>query len=139
MSFKEKSAWIMAVIAAVVYFIYLSSVLGRADGMPLTEVAYVATLLWTIGLMIVASIVMHIMVAIAAPAEADKQDQRDKEIHRYGEYIGQWLVVAGALAAMLMSLAEIQHFWIANTIYLAFVLSTLIGSGAKIVAYRRGF
>ena len=56
MSFKEKSAWIMAVIAAVVYFIYLGSLLGRADSMPLTEVDYVSTLLWTIGLMIVAAV-----------------------------------------------------------------------------------
>ncbi len=38
-----------------------------------------------------------------------------------------------------MSMAELNHFWIANVIYLAFVLSTLLGSAAKIAAYRRGF
>ena len=67
------------------------------------------------------------------------EDQRDQEIHQYGEYIGQWMVVAGAMAAMLMSLLEIEHFWIANAVYLAFVLSSVIGSAMKIVAYRRGF
>jgi hypothetical protein len=42
-------------------------------------------------------------------------------------------------AALAMSLAELDHFWIANVIYLAFVLSAIIGSVAKIFAYRRGF
>jgi hypothetical protein len=30
-------------------------------------------------------------------------------------------------------------FWIANVVYLAFVLSASPGSIAKIIAYRRGF
>ena len=38
-----------------------------------------------------------------------------------------------------MAMAEADHFWIANVIYLAFVLSAILGSIAKIVAYRRGF
>ena len=41
-------------------------------------------------------------------------------------------------APLILAAAEADHFWIANTIYLAFVLSTVTGSVAKIVAYRRG-
>ena len=36
-------------------------------------------------------------------------------------------------------MAEVGHFWIANAVYLCFVLSAVLGSVAKIVAYRRGF
>ena len=118
---------------------YLVTILGRAQGIPLTEVPYVGAMLWTIGAAIVASIVGRIVVAIAWPKEADKKDQRDKEIHRFGEYVGQSFVVIGAVAALLLSMAEVDHFWIANAVYLAFVLSALLGSTAKIVAYRRGF
>jgi cell division protein FtsW (lipid II flippase) len=96
-------------------------------------------MLWTIGAAIAASIVGHIVVAIAWPKDADKKDQRDKEINRFGDYIGQSFVVIGAVAALVLSMAEVDHFWIANVIYLAFVLSALLGSTAKIVAYRRGF
>ena len=39
----------------------------------------------------------------------------------------------------VMAMAELDYFWIANLIYLAFVLSAILGSVAKIVAYRRGF
>jgi cell division protein FtsW (lipid II flippase) len=98
-----------------------------------------STMLWTIGAAIIASIVLNIAIAIASPKEAGKKDQRDRQINRFGEYIGQSFVVAGGVTALLLTLAEADYFWIANAIYLGFVLSALLGSTAKIVAYRRGF
>ena len=77
-------------------------------------------------------------MGIFSPREAGKKDQRDREIYRFGEYIGQSFVVIGGVAALLMAMAEWDHFWIANVIYLAFVLSAILGSVAKIVAYRPG-
>jgi hypothetical protein len=70
---------------------------------------------------------------------AGKKDQRDREIYRFGEYIGQSFVVIGGVTALLMAMAEWDHFWIANVIYLTFVLSAILGSVTKIIAYRRGF
>jgi hypothetical protein len=35
-------------------------------------------------------------------------------------------------------MAEFDYFWIANTIFLVFVLSAITSSIVKIVAYRRG-
>lgn len=78
-------------------------------------------------------------ISIFSPREAGKKDQRDREIYRFGEYAGQSFVVIGGIAALLMAMAEVPHFWIANVIYLAFVLSAMLGSVAKIVAYRKGF
>ncbi|MGN9838555.1 hypothetical protein ACTMTI_10595 [Nonomuraea sp. H19] len=135
---EEKRAWIMVVVSLCAYGTYLAIVLGSAGGGPLTEVPYVAPLLWSIGGAIVASIVLHIAVSMAAPRDIGKKDQRDREIHRYGEYTGQWFLVLGGVAALVMAMAELDHFWIANVIYLAFVLSAVLGSVLKIVAYRRG-
>lgn len=139
MSFEEKSAWVMGVTAVGGYAAYLIIVLGMAASMPLTDVPYVAPLLWTVGAAIVASIALHAVIGIGSPKEAGKKDQRDREIYRFGEYIGQSFVVIGGVAALLMALAEMDYFWIANVIYLAFVLSAILGSVAKIIAYRRGF
>jgi cell division protein FtsW (lipid II flippase) len=139
MTFEEKGAWIMAAVAPITYVAYLAIILGRADTTPLAEVSYVSTMLWTIGVAIAASILLTIGVAIASPKDADKKDQRDREINRFGEYIGQSFVVIGGVAALIMAMAELDHFWIANVIYLTFVLSGIVGSVAKIVAYRRGF
>lgn len=139
MAFEEKRAWMMAVVAVVGYATYAAVVLGRADGRPLADVPYAGALLWTIAGAIAASIVAHIVISIVSPEGANQSDQRDREIHRTGEHIGQSFVVVGAVAALGMALARWDHFWIANVVYLCFVLSAVVGSTAKIVAYRRGF
>ncbi|MFI6587830.1 hypothetical protein [Embleya sp. NPDC050493] len=139
MAFEEKRAWIMAVVTVCAYATYLAVVVGRAGNAPLAEVSYASTLVWTIGAAILAAIVLHIVVSIVSPEGANRKDRRDREIGRFAEFVGQSLVVVGAVAALAMALAEFDHFWIANTIYLAFVLSAILGSGTRIVAYRRGF
>lgn len=139
MSFEEKRAWIMAVVTVGAYAIYVNIILGRAGSGPITEVPYIPTLLWSIGGAIAATIVLHIVFAVVSPRDADRKDQRDREINRFGEYLGNSFVMIGGVAALVMSMAEMNHFWIANAIYLAFVLSAILGSAAKIFAYRRGF
>ena len=46
--------------------------------------------------------------------------------------------VAGAAAALVMAMAKVDYFWIANVIYLGFVLWAVAGSVLKLLAYRRG-
>jgi len=136
---EEKRAWITAVVTICAYVAYLIVVLGRAGSGPLVDVPYVATLLWTIGAAIAATIVLNIAVTIASPRDDDRKDQRDREIGRFSDHIGQSFVVIGGVAALVMAMAELDHFWIANTVYLAFVCASLLGSIAKIAAYRWGF
>ncbi|MER5650246.1 hypothetical protein [Streptosporangium sp. NPDC002524] len=138
MTLEEKRAWVMIVASVGGYAIYVAVVLGRAGGGPLADVAYVGPLLWIIGGAVVAAIVAHIAMAIAGGHGADRTDERDREINQVSERIGQSIVVIGALAALIMAMAEMRHFWIANAIYLAFVLSSVLSSLAKIAAYRKG-
>jgi hypothetical protein len=72
-------------------------------------------------------------------AVVDRTDQRDREIGRFGEHIGQSLVVVGGVGALALALLEVDYFWIANVLYLCFTLSAVLGSVAKIFAYRHGF
>ncbi len=139
MAFEEKNTWIYAFVTASSFAIYLVVVLGRARVAPLHEVAYVAPMLWSIGGGIVATIVGRIAVGLAWPEDCDRKDERDREIHRFGEYVGQSFLCIGGVAALVLSMAEVDHFWISNAIYLGCVLSALLGSAAKIFAYRRGF
>jgi hypothetical protein len=134
MAAEEKSAWIMLILAIVVYPVYLIWVLSDAGDGPLTDAPYVIPMLATIGGSIVLSILLHIFFA----PRIGKKDQRDREIYRFGEYTGYAFVTIGALGAMLLAIFEVDHFWIANAIYLGFVLSAIIGSLAKIAAYREG-
>ncbi|MEC5183853.1 hypothetical protein RCH12_001312 [Cryobacterium sp. MP_3.1] len=139
MAREEQRAWIMVVVAVVAYGIYLVLVLGSADGAPLEQAAYIPAMLWTIVGSIVAGILLNIIAAILSPHEAGRKDQRDKEINRLGEHIGQSFVIIGAVLALVFAITGLDAFWIANVIYLAFVLSSILASIAKIIAYRRGF
>jgi hypothetical protein len=139
MSFEEKRAWVMASVTVAAYAVYVVVVLSRTEGAPLTEVTYAIPLLWSIGGAIGASMVLHIALSTFSPDGANEKDQRDREIHRLGQYIGQSFLVVGGAAALGLALAEADSFWIANVIYLGFALSAVLASVVKIVAYRRGF
>lgn len=138
MTSEEKSVWIMGVVAVATYGIYLSTILSLADG-PIYEVAYAWPMAWTIIGAIVASIILHILVAVIWPRDAGKKDTRDKEISRFGDIVGSGFISAGAVAAMIMAMLEWDLFWIANVIYLGFMLSAVVATVAKVVAYRGGF
>jgi hypothetical protein len=135
---EEKRAWIMLLVSIPAYLAYVVLVLGRRDGRSLADVPYAATMLWSIVAAIVVSIVLTIAAAIASPRDTHKPDVRDREIGRFGDHVGQSVVVIGAVSAMLMAMSEWDYFWIANVIYLCFVLSAVLGSIAKVIAYRRG-
>ncbi|GAA0231978.1 hypothetical protein [Cryptosporangium japonicum] len=139
MTLTEKRAWITLVVTVVTYAGYVVTVLRRADGRTLVDVPYAGPLLSTIGIAMVAAIVLEILISMVTPNASRVTDVRDKEIGRLGEYIGQSFVAIGGVAALLMALAEWDWFWIANVIYLNFALAAVLGAVAKVVIYHRPF
>ena len=127
MSYEEKGTWV-----------YLAIIVGRLASTPAAEVPYVSVLLWTTGASIVASIVGRVVIETASPSDSKRADVRDRDISRFGEYASRWFLVAGAAAALVMAMAKVDYFWIANVIYLGFVLWAVAGSALKLIAYRRG-
>ena len=104
-------------------------------------------MLWSIGIGIALAIVGRIVVEIAGGIRAEmaghderhESDVRDRDIGRFGEYFGGTVLGVGMIVPFVLTLAEVDYFWIANAMYLAFVLSALVGAAVKLVAYRRGF
>jgi hypothetical protein len=137
-SYEEKGTWVYLVTSAGAYAVYLVIILGRLASTPAAQVPYVAVLLWTAGASILANIVGRVLVETASPSDSRQGDVRDKEIYRFGEYASRWFLVAGAAAGLGMAMARWDYFWIANVIYLGFVLWAIAGSVLKLVAYRRG-
>ena len=139
MTHEEKVTYGYVVTTFCSYAIYLGLVLSRVGTGALTDVRYIPILLWTAGGGIVGTILCNIVVAIIWPRECAKKDIRDRQIDRFGDYIGQSFLCIGGLAALILAMFEANRFWIANAIYLSFTLSSLLGSIAKIGAYRWGF
>lgn len=136
MTYEQKGLWVYLTVVLGSYAGYLAVVLGRSGPVPLADVSYAAPMLWSIGIAIVVSIAGRIVVEIARPSERLRPDVRDRDIKRSGEYLAG-LVLAVAMAVPLaLTLARVGHFWIANGIYAAYVVSTVVGAVTKLVAYR---
>ena len=142
MSFEEKNTWVLAILAPVGYAVYLVLLFSQLGGRPLAEAEYVwpmvGTILGAIVVGILAGIVVGIVSGITSGKDGGKADLRDKQIHRFGEQIGNSFVVIGGIGALILCFIEAPHFWIANLLYLCFVLSGILSSIAKLFAYRRG-
>ena len=147
MSNEERGQWVYLVVFVVTYLAYVAIVLGQAAGGQLPDVDYVPVMLGAIGIGIVLAIVGRIAVGIAGgiaaemAGQGDGQDAdvRDRDIGRFGEYVAGTVLGVGMVVPFVLTLAAFEYFWIANAMYLAFVLSAVVGAAVKVVAYRRGF
>jgi hypothetical protein len=138
MSYEEKGQWVYLVVIVLTLGGYLWILAGLAANTPVADVDYVPTLLSAIGVAIGLSIVGRILVEIVSRSETYREDVRDRDINRLGEYVAGILLGVGMLVPFGLTLAEVDHFWIGNAIYLAFALSAFVGTAVKLVAYRRG-
>lgn len=142
MVYQERNTWAMLIATVVALGVYLSVVAPQVGTRPIDEIDWAPLMLWTIGGSIVASIVVSIAWGILAgmrePDEVGRTDERDRDIARMGDRVGQAFIVIGGLAAIALCAVEADGFWIANTLFFGFALSALIGGIARVVAYRRG-
>jgi len=138
MSFEEKNTWVFGFIAITGYSVYLVLLFSRVGDRPLAEADYVWPMIGTILGAIAAGILLGIIVGMTSGRNGGKTDQRDKQISRFGEQVGNSFVVIGGIGALVLCFISAPHFWIANLLYLCFVLSGILSTIAKLVAYRRG-
>ena len=141
MPIAQKRAWAMMVVSALAYVVYVVLVVTNLQD-PVSDTPYVVPLLATIGGSVAATVLAEIAFAVSARREgkaALRTDERDRDIDRFGNHVGQAFIVIGAIAALIMAVLQWPYFWIANVIYLAFVLSAVLGSAARLAAYRQSF
>ena len=65
-------------------------------------------------------------------------DIRDRDISRMGSRVEQSFLVIAGLGVIVLCAARADAFWIANTMFAGFAVSAVVGSVARVVAYRRG-
>lgn len=128
----------MFAIMLTVYGWYFAVLFGRLSGQDVAEVAYRGMLLATVLALGFLAIMSHIVIAVVNPKDAETADVRDREINRFGEYAGGYVLGAAAFSVLVMAVLETDHFWIANVILAGMVLSELVSLGTRLVLYRRG-
>ncbi|WP_203582397.1 hypothetical protein [Microbacterium hibisci] len=142
MVYEERNAWASLIVSVIGVSVYVVLVLQQAGGGPLADVDWVPLMLWTIGAGIVGGIVISIAWGIVAgmhdPDGVGKSDQRDRDIADMSTRVGQAFMVIAGLGVIVLCAFEADWFWIANTMFFGFALSSIIGGVASVIAYRRG-
>jgi NADH:ubiquinone oxidoreductase subunit 6 (subunit J) len=136
MTFQEKSNWVVLVVAVPTLFVYAALIVPQVLNTPLAEVSWVQPLILAIAGFVVANVLGNVAAAVSNPREADLSDERDQAIDRFGERIGNWLLVAGAITGLILAMAMAHQFWIANAIFLGGLAAAIVSALAKIAAYR---
>lgn len=139
MTFLEKSNWIVLIVTVPTLLGYGAVVVPQVLDKPMAEVAWVQPMIVAIVGFIAANILGNIAAAISNPSEADKNDERDREIDQFGERVGNGFIVAGSIAALILAMTTADHFWIGNAIFLGSIAGTLLSSVTKIAAYHGPF
>lgn len=150
MSFKEKMAWVYALVSVAVGAVYFGVVGGKLGSGPVSAIDYkwwmIGAIGVTIGSTILGAIVMAIGTAISVEIKGtgsvkdiDREDERDVGIDRRGELAGYYVSCVGVLGALVLAILRQDQFWIAHALYLFMLIGSVVSSAAKIVLYRRGF
>lgn len=129
---EERNTWAYAAVAVVTGGGYLTYLLAQSRHTAIADIAFQRPILIAIG----ASIVLSMFVR--PPVKASERDERDRDIHRHGEFMGFFVLAAGFVPAFVLAMLEAEHFWIVNAMYGAYLLNAITASVVKIVAYRRG-
>jgi hypothetical protein len=138
-SYEEKGVWTSLVVTVAVSVWYALAVAGQLRLTTVDDHDFRPTLLWAIGISIGASIVVRILVEILTPSDSYKVDARDKAISRRGGYLMGMVVSIGMIGPLALAILSADAFWIANSMFAVYVVGSIAGGVAQLIAYRRGF
>lgn len=141
MVYHERAAWSGLISTVIALGVYVA-LLTHASGGDITRVDWLPPMLWSIGTGIVLSILISILWGIVAGMRdresATASDIRDRDISRMGGRVEQAFLVIAGLGVIALCAFEADLFWIANTMFAGFAISSFVGGIARVIAYRRG-
>lgn len=139
MSFRDKSAVVTIAALLVASLVYVVSLLQAAGGAPLVDVGYEPYLIGFVVVLVLVMVVGQIAVAVVAPKEATApRDERERLITWRAGSVSAYVLEVGAFVAIVLAVAQVDWFWIANAVLLVWVLAEIVDSGVQLALSRRG-
>jgi hypothetical protein len=137
MSYREKTTAVILIGYLAAYTWYFARLVEAARSGPIAEIDYQGLLIVMVGVLVAATVVAQILIAIAAPSEAEQVDERDRMIALRGDRIAGWVVTIGALGGLGLSMIDADSFWIAHALLAGLVLAEILKAIAMLMNYRR--
>jgi len=150
MPFEEKMTWVSGLAMIVVAIVYFAIMAGRLQSASAADIAYqvplIVAMVASVVLIVIGAIIMAVGTSVSATIrgrkpedEIERKDERDKTIRRHGDLVGYYVASAGMVGVLILTMLEADYFWIANALYLSFVVAMAVSTVVKLVAYHRGF
>ena len=143
MGYAERLTWTQLVSSLIATGVYFALVIPQLSAAPASEIDWGWPMLWCmlggIAISIGGSIIWGIVAGMRDPDQEHRLDQRDREIERFGDRIGQAFLVIGGVAALVLSALRADWFWIGHAVFIGFFLSAVVGGIARLIGHRRGF
>ena len=139
-SFKEKSLWISVLVMSLVWAWYFSKIWDGLWAMNLVRSEVLVLSVVVVGAIIALQVVLHIIVAIVNPKEADQRsDERDRQINRKAGNVAGWVLAIGVFHVWAVaSLFDIPSIILANVLLLIMVLTQIVNDLLRLLFYSRG-
>lgn len=138
MAFKEKSTLAMTGILVLVFGCYFAIVVGEVARSPGRDIAWVGLMIPVVVALIILAAVAHAVIAICAPSQAGREDERDRSFERRAAQVGGYFLATGIVGGLALAMVDAPTFWIAQALLAALVLGE-VAKGATVVAlYHRG-
>ena len=138
MGYKERGTYIDLIVAVGVALKYVWDIYRLQLEAPLSEVAFRNPMFSAILISVIATIVLHIVYAILSGSKDTQEDQRDRQIGRFGDWVGLFPLSSGAMLGLLLAMFDQPLFWLANAVFAGFFVSSITSSITRLILYRRG-
>ena len=137
MSFREKSAWVMAVVTIAAGLYYLNLVVAGSRGLAEAPAPVGIFISYTI-LLVVASVAAQVLLALLSPKEASAPaDERERPLlHAAGHWSGI-LLGFGAVASLLSFLAYRDGNLLFHMLLGSLIVSQVAEYALQIALFRR--
>jgi len=136
MTFQERSVLAMTGILVLVFGWYLALVISEIAKSPAREIAYQGLMVPVVILLVILAALAHAVIAIAAPAQAGSQDERDRLIGLRGHRIARYVLATGTVAGLGLAMVQADTFWIAQVLLGTLLIAEISDGTTKLVLYR---
>ena len=137
MGYREKSAWVMALVMAAAGLYYLKLVMAASSHIGATAPP-IGILIAYVVLVVVGSVIAQATLAISSPREANAPaDERERPaLDRAGNWSG-YVLAAGAVTSLLHFLAHGDGFLLFHMIMGSLIVSQIAEYVFQILLLRR--
>jgi hypothetical protein len=138
MSFREKSAWISMLSMSAIYGFYFWSIAGSGGLRHAAGFHSGPLLLGTVVALVVVQIVLHTLIAIQRPAEAQApRDEREKLIDLKSTRIAYHGLATGVALACFFGAFTPAIVFDTNALLFILVTAEILRAATQIICFRR--